>query len=55
MPPLRERRQDIPPLVRHFVQKFARRMDKQIDSIPSETLEKMMGWNWREIFESWRI
>ncbi|MGA9390116.1 MAG: sigma 54-interacting transcriptional regulator [Candidatus Sulfotelmatobacter sp.] len=46
IPPLRERRQDIPPLVRYFVQKLARRMGKQIDSIPSETLEKMMEWKW---------
>ena len=46
IPPLRERRQDIPALVRYFVQKLARRMGKQIDSIPSETLEKMMEWKW---------
>ena len=46
MPPLRHRRQDIPPLVRYFVQKLARRMGKQIDSIPTETLNKMMEWNW---------
>src|SRR3989449_58542 len=46
MPPLRERRQDIPALVRYFVQKLARRMGKQIDTIPIETMNKMMDWNW---------
>jgi formate hydrogenlyase transcriptional activator len=46
MPPLRERRQDIPALVRYFVQKLARRMGKQIDKISSETMNKMMDWNW---------
>ena len=46
MPPLRQRRQDIPLLVRYFVQKLARRMGKQINSIPSDTLNKMMEWNW---------
>ena len=46
LPPLRERRQDIPPLVRYFVQKLARRMGKQIDSIPSETLDRMVEWSW---------
>lgn len=46
MPPLRERRHDIPALVRYFVQKLARRMGKQIDTIPIETMNKMMDWNW---------
>jgi formate hydrogenlyase transcriptional activator len=46
MPPLRQRRQDIAPLVRYFVQKLSRRMGKQIDSIPSEALHKMTEWNW---------
>jgi formate hydrogenlyase transcriptional activator len=46
IPPLRERPEDIPLLVRYFTQKYARRMEKQIDSIPSAALKKLMGWHW---------
>ncbi len=46
IPPLRERREDIPPLVRYFVEKYARRMGKQIESIPAGALRKLMGWHW---------
>jgi formate hydrogenlyase transcriptional activator len=46
IPPLRERPEDIPLLVRYFTQKYARRMEKQIDSIPSAALNKIMGWHW---------
>src|SRR5438046_1587404 len=38
VPPLRERQGDIPLLVRHFVQQFARRMGKAVDTVPTETL-----------------
>jgi len=46
MPALRERREDIPLLVRYFVQKFAQQMNRQIDSIPSETIHALENWHW---------
>jgi DNA-binding NtrC family response regulator len=46
IPALRERREDIPLLVRYFADKFARRMGKQIDTIPTGALRKLMGWYW---------
>ena len=46
IPPLRERRDDIPRLLRHFVDKYSRRMGKTIDSIPSETMEALCRYAW---------
>jgi formate hydrogenlyase transcriptional activator len=46
VPPLRERREDIPTLVRYFANKYARRMNKRIETIPSETLETLVQWHW---------
>jgi formate hydrogenlyase transcriptional activator len=46
MPPLRERVNDVPLLVRYFVQKFARRMNKPIETIPTETMNALVGWEW---------
>src|SRR5215469_14683627 len=47
IPPLRERPEDIPLLVRYFTDKYARRMGKRIDTIPTGVLRKlMMGWHW---------
>jgi formate hydrogenlyase transcriptional activator len=46
IPPLRERPEDIPLLVRYFTQKYGRRMQKQIESIPSVALRKLSSWHW---------
>jgi formate hydrogenlyase transcriptional activator len=46
VPALRERREDIPFLVRHFVQHFARNMKKQIDTISSETMTALVHYSW---------
>lgn len=46
IPPLRERPEDIPLLVRYFTQKYGRRMEKQIESIPSGIMKKLSGWRW---------
>jgi formate hydrogenlyase transcriptional activator len=46
IPPLRERPEDIPLLVHYFTQKYSRRMEKQIESIPAAALNKLMGWHW---------
>src|SRR5271166_2300459 len=46
LPPLRERRADVPLLVSYFVQKFARRMGRRIEAIPSAVMEALVRYPW---------
>jgi formate hydrogenlyase transcriptional activator len=46
LPPLRARREDIPALVEHFVEIYARRMGKQIEHIPHETMSALISYQW---------
>jgi formate hydrogenlyase transcriptional activator len=46
VPPLRERREDIPLLTRYFVQKYAQRMKRRIENIPSAALEALSRYDW---------
>jgi len=46
VPALRDRKEDIPLLIRHFVQEFSRRNNRQIDTIPSETMGALIGYAW---------
>jgi transcriptional regulator with GAF, ATPase, and Fis domain len=46
IPPLLDRREDIPLLASYFVQKFARQMQKRIDSIPVAVMKGLTAWEW---------
>jgi formate hydrogenlyase transcriptional activator len=46
LPPLRERSDDIPGLVRHFAQRFAQRMGRRIETIPSDVMEALVRYPW---------
>src|SRR6266850_118897 len=46
IPALRERREDIPLLLRHFVQKYARRSEKDIRTISGSAMHQLMRWHW---------
>jgi len=46
IPPLRERPEDIPLLVRYFTQKYGRLMNKRIESIPAAAMRKLSSWHW---------
>jgi formate hydrogenlyase transcriptional activator len=46
IPPLRERKEDIPQLVSYFVQKFAKQMQKKIEAISHAVMKGLMAWEW---------
>ena len=46
VPPLRERREDIPLLIRHFTQKFAKRLGRTVEVIPSRVIECLTQYSW---------
>src|ERR1700723_603941 len=46
LPPLRERPEDIPLLVRYFAQKYCRLIQKRIESIPAAAMRKLSSWHW---------
>jgi formate hydrogenlyase transcriptional activator len=46
LPPLRERREDIPKLARHFTQRFAQRMGRRIETIPAAAMDALIRYPW---------
>jgi formate hydrogenlyase transcriptional activator len=46
IPPLRERREDIPPLVLYFAQRFAKRLRRSIESVSRESMDVLCRWSW---------
>ncbi len=46
VPPLRERPEDIPPLLWHFTRRIARRMHRTIDTIPTDTMDRLVHYQW---------
>jgi len=50
IPPLRDRKEDIPLLVSYFVQKFAKEMQKHIEAVPTAVMKGLTDWDWPATF-----
>jgi formate hydrogenlyase transcriptional activator len=46
LPPLRDRPEDIPALAEYFMRKYTREMSRQVEMIPSNTMQELAGWSW---------
>ena len=46
LPPLRDRKSDIPLLVRYFIDKYAVRVDRRIESVEADTIRRLVGYHW---------
>src|SRR5690242_16457324 len=46
LPPLRDRREDIPQLVRHFLEKYNHRLGKRVERVEDEALQLLLGYHW---------
>lgn len=46
LPPLRERREDVPLLVRYFMTRYSRQMARRVDTVPERTMERLIGYAW---------
>ena len=55
LPPLRDRKADIPMLVRHFVNKYTTLMGKEVAGVPDETMKTLQHWAWPGNVESWKM
>ena len=46
LPPLRDRKEDIPPLAQHFVEKYDRRLGKRVERVDDDAMEVLLGYSW---------
>lgn len=54
VPSLRQRREDIPLLANHFLQRFAERNRKAVKGFTPQAMDLLIHYDWREIFVNWK-